>query len=132
MGSQLADIVLACHFAIAAFITAGLILIPIGYYRHWAWVRKRRLRLLHASLMVFVALEALLGIACPLTSLESTLREQKAPDYFLADLVHQLLYWNTPPELFLVLYVLSALWVLFLWKWVSPVECAAESVNSDA
>jgi hypothetical protein len=81
--------------------------------------------------MVFVALEALLGIACPLTSLESALREQKVPDYFLADLVHQLLYWNAPPELFLVLYVLSALWALFLWKWVSPVKRVAESINGD-
>jgi hypothetical protein len=132
VGSLLADIVLACHFAIAAFITAGLILIPIGYYRHWVWVRKRRLRLLHAGLMVFIALEALLGIACPLTSLESALRDQKVPDYFLADLVHRLLYWNAPSELFLVLYFLSTLWVLFLWKWVSPVKFVAESVNSDA
>jgi hypothetical protein len=81
--------------------------------------------------MVFVALEALLGIACPLTSLESALREQKVPDYFLADLVHQLLYWNAPLELFLVLYVLSALWALFLWKWVSPVSRVAESINGD-
>jgi hypothetical protein len=70
--------------------------------------------------MVFVATEALLGIACPLTVLESALRQQEAPDYFLADLMHRLLYWDAPLELFLALYVLCALWVLVLWKWIPP------------
>ena len=120
MGNLLADIVLSLHLAIAAFITAGLILIPLGGFRGWAWVRYRRFRFLHAGLMVFVAIEALLGIACPLTVLESALRQQEAPDYFLADLMHRLLYWDAPLELFLALYLLCALWVLVLWKWIPP------------
>jgi hypothetical protein len=120
VGNLLADIVLALHLAIAAFITAGLILIPLGGLMGWAWVRYRRFRFLHAGLMVFVATEALLGIACPLTVLESALRQQEAPDYFLADLMHRLLYWDAPLELFLALYVLCALWVLVLWKWIPP------------
>jgi hypothetical protein len=120
MGHLLADIVLGLHLAIAVFITTGLILVPLGGYRGWLWVRNRRLRVLHAGLMVFVAIEALFGIACPLTVLESVLRQQEAPDYFLADLMHRLLYWNAPLELFLVLYLVCALWVLILWRWVPP------------
>ncbi|MEY4506024.1 MAG: hypothetical protein RL297_602 [Pseudomonadota bacterium] len=79
----LADLVLAIHFAIAAFIAAGLVLIPVGFMRGWAWVRWRRLRLTHAGLMVFVAAEAVVGMTCPLTLIEAHLRGTEAPSSFL-------------------------------------------------
>lgn len=78
----LADIVLAIHFGIAAFIAAGLVLIPWGAVRGWAWVRWRRLRLAHAGLMVFVAAEAVVGMTCPLTVVEAYLRGARAPESF--------------------------------------------------
>ena len=74
----LADAVLSLHLLIALFLVAGLVLIPMGGINKWRWVRHRRLRLIHAALMVFVALEALLGIACPLTILEAALRREEA------------------------------------------------------
>ena len=37
----LADLVLAIHFALAAFVASGLLLIPMGAICHWQWVRNR-------------------------------------------------------------------------------------------
>ena len=71
---MLADLVLAVHFCIAAFITAGFVLIPLGAAVGWRWVRQRRLRLVHAGAIAFVALESLAGMACPLTVWEAALR----------------------------------------------------------
>ncbi len=50
----LADLVLAIHFALAAFVTLGLLLIPVGAICSWQWVRNRIFRTVHAGLMVFV------------------------------------------------------------------------------
>ncbi|MGA1527898.1 MAG: DUF2784 family protein, partial [Burkholderiaceae bacterium] len=103
MAHFLADAVLALHLAIAVFITAGLVLVPLGGVFAWNCVRHFRLRLLHAGLMGFVALEALLGVACPLTVIEFALRKEQAPDFFLANLIHQVLYWDAPLDFFLIL-----------------------------
>ncbi|MCZ7654393.1 MAG: hypothetical protein M5R42_09090 [Rhodocyclaceae bacterium] len=37
--SALADLVLVVHFAIAGFIAAGFVLIPIGAAAGWRWVK---------------------------------------------------------------------------------------------
>lgn len=116
----LADAVLFLHLLIALFLVAGLVLIPMGGINKWRWVRHRRLRLIHAALMVFVALEALLGIACPLTILEAALRREEAPAYFLAALMQSLLFWDAPLAFFLALYLVCAAWVLVLWRVVPP------------
>ena len=111
----LADLVLAIHFAIAAFIATGLVLIPVGLMRGWAWVRWRRLRLTHAGLMVFVAAEAVVGMTCPLTLIEAHLRGTEAPTSFWGFWLQRLLYWDLPPNFFLLLYVVCALWAVVLW-----------------
>lgn len=122
----LADAVLFSHLLIALFLVAGLLLIPTGGIKKWRWVRHRRFRLIHAALMVFVALEALLGIACPLTILEAALRQEEAPAYFLAALMRSLLFWDAPLEFFLALYLVCAAWVLVLWRYVPPHNTSAQ------
>ncbi len=116
----LADVVLALHFGVAAFITAGLILIPLGGYFDWQWVRRRGLRITHAALMVFVAIEAIIGMTCPLTVLEAWLRQTAAPQSFWGYQLQRLLYWDLPLSFFLWLYVICALWVVWLWWRVPP------------
>jgi hypothetical protein len=116
----LADLVLALHFGVAAFITAGLVLIPLGGWLDWRWVRGRKLRMTHAGLMVFVALEAIIGMTCPLTILEASLRQTAAPQSFWGYQLQRLLYWDLPLSFFLWLYVICALWVIWLW-WRVPV-----------
>jgi hypothetical protein len=116
----LADIVLAIHFLIAAFIAAGLILVPIGALRGWGWTRWRRLRLVHAGLMVFVAIEAVIGMTCPLTEIEAVLRGTQAPESFWGHHLAQLLYWDLPMDFFIALYVACALWAVGLWLLYPP------------
>ena len=118
----LADLVLITHFAIAAFLALGMLLIPLGAYWHWAWVRSRRLRQIHIGLMVLIAIEALFHITCPLTTLEAYLRKSTAPESFWADQLGKILYWDLPLEFFTILYGCCVVWTLFLWKSVPPIN----------
>ena len=78
-----ADIVLVIHFCIVVFITSGFFLIPIGYAIHWDWTSNMKLRIFHCGMMLFVTLETLLGITCPLTSLENILRGITQSELFI-------------------------------------------------
>lgn len=119
--SALAELVLVVHFALAAFITAGFLLIPLGAAAGWRWVRSRRLRLLHAGAIVFVALESLAGIACPLTVWEDMLRGAARPGPgFIERWVGGLLYWDLPAVAFTAIYVALALLAIALWRRVPP------------
>ena len=118
----LADLVLITHFAIAAFLALGMLLIPLGAYWHWTWVRSRRLRQIHMGLMVLIAIEALFHITCPLTTLEAYLRKSTAPESFWADQLSKILYWDLPLEFFTILYGCCVVWALFLWKSVPPIN----------
>ena len=115
----LADLVLAIHFALAAFVASGLLLIPIGAICDWLWVRSRIFRTVHTGLMVFVTVEALIGMTCPLTTIEAYLRGTEAQEFFLAHHLSRLLYWDLPLSFFLWLYVACSVWVMCLW-WYSP------------
>ena len=118
----LADLVLITHFAIAAFLALGMLLIPLGAYWHWTWVRSRRLRQIHMGLMILIAIEALFHITCPLTTLEAYLRKSTAPESFWADQLGKILYWDLPLEFFTILYGCCVVWTLFLWKSVPPIN----------
>jgi len=117
----LADLLLVFHFCIAGFITAGFLLVPLGAAAGWRWVRQRRLRLLHAGAIAFVALESLAGIACPLTVWEAALRGEAASETgFIGHWLGRLLYWDFPPLIFTLLYVTLALLAAWLWRRIPP------------
>lgn len=117
----LADLVLFIHFCIAGFIGAGFVLIPLGAAAGWRWVRHRRLRLLHAGAIAFVALESLAGIACPLTVWEDMLRGGTSGEGgFIGHWLGRLLYWDFPAGVFTALYVGLALLAIALWRRVPP------------
>ena len=82
--TTLSDLILAAHFLVAAFITGGLILVWIGAWRKWGWARNRWFRYLHLATIAFVALDALAGIACPLTVWEDSLRGGMPAESFVA------------------------------------------------
>jgi hypothetical protein len=67
--------------------------------------------------MVFVALEALAGIACPLTVWEAMLRGGTVGE---SGFIGRLLYWDFPAVAFTVVYVLMALLAIVLWRLVPP------------
>jgi hypothetical protein len=105
----LADVVLVVHFAFVLFVVGGFALILAGAVLGWRWVRNRAFRYAHLAAIVFVAAEALVGMACPLTVWEYVLR-RAAPDgpSFVAHWVSRLLYYDLPGWAFTTGYVVFA------------------------
>jgi len=100
-----ADALLVTHFLIAAFIVGGLPLTWAGAALGWSWVRNPLFRYLHLAAIALVALEALLGIACPLTVWEDLLRGGLRPESFVGRWVYAALYYRAPEWLFTVAYL---------------------------
>lgn len=114
---MIADALLVVHFLIAAFIVGGLPLIWLGAARRWRWVRNPLFRYLHLAAIALVALEALLGVACPLTVWEDLLRGGLRPESFVGRWVYAALYYRAPDWVFTAAYVLwAAATLLTLWR----------------
>jgi len=116
----LADLVLVLHFFIAGFIVLGLILVWAGALAGWRWIRNPWFRYLHLAAIAFVAAEALLGAACPLTVWEDLLRGGARPETFVGRWVARLLYYNAPEWVFTSLYVAWAAAALLTLRLVPP------------
>ena len=123
--SLTADIVLVFHFCVAAFITFGFFLIPIGYKFGWGWIAKKRIRIIHIGMMVFVTLETLLGITCPLTSIENSLRGIFQSKSFIGYWIKHVIYWDFPTQFFIILYCILLVWTLLMWK-LFPPKCGSD------
>ena len=117
---MLADLLLAFHFSVAAFIVLGLILVWIGALAGWSWIREPWFRYLHLAAIVFVAAEALAGYACPLTVWEDLLRGGVRPESFIGRWVHRLLYYDAPEWVFTTLYLAWAAVTLLTLRVVPP------------
>ena len=119
MRALLADAILIVHFAIAAFIAGGLASIALGAALRWDWIRNRMFRLAHLAAIVFVAAEALLGAACPLTVWEDALRFGATERSFVARWVARVLYYDFPEWVFTTAYVAAAAATVAAW-WLAP------------
>jgi len=116
----LADALLVLHFGIAAFIVGGLVLVWIGAAAGWRWVRTPWFRWLHLGAIAFVALEAVAGIACPLTLWEDLLRGGLRPASFIGRWVAQLLYYRAPEWVFTVAYLGWTAATVATLRWIPP------------
>jgi hypothetical protein len=119
----LAWIVLGIHVAIIAFNVAGLVLIPLGAWWNWRWVRGFWWRLAHLLTLAAVAAQALAGKACFLTLWQSDLAGNGRPQPLIAGWIDKLIYWPLPLWFFAVVYVAVLLYVIFLWWRVPPRPC---------
>jgi hypothetical protein len=116
-----ADLVLILHFGLVLFIVAGAVLIVAGIARGWCWTRSFCFRTLHLAAIVVVALEALLGVACPLTVWEHALRSGDGPPQgFVARWIRRLLFYDFPDWAFTTAYVLFALAIILLYVLAPP------------
>jgi hypothetical protein len=120
----LANAVLIVHVCIVLFIIGGLVLTLAGGWCKWRWVRNFWFRALHLSGIVYIAMEAWLGIVCPLTTLEQWLREQAGQAAYGGDFVaHWLrafMFYEAQPWVFTVAYSAFASLVLLCWIFVLP------------
>ncbi len=117
---MIADLLLAIHLCIAAFIVVGLLAVWLGAALGYGWVRNPWFRYLHLGAIVFVAAEALLGIACPLTVWEDLLRGGVRPESFIGRWAYSLLYYQAPEWVFTTAYAAWALATLVTLRLVPP------------
>jgi len=115
-----ADLLLVIHFAFVLYVVAVLQMVWIGAGRGWCWVRNFKLRVAPLAAISFVALEALLGMACPLTLWEDALRGAATETGFVARWLRRLLYYSFPDWVFTSAYILFALLVAATWWRVPP------------
>ena len=105
-----ADGVLILHLAYVGFVVVGFLLTLVGCLARWPWIRNRWFRGVHLAMIGIVVAEAWCGIVCPLTTWEQSLRdragEQTYRGAFVANLVHNYLFYDAPPWVFTVIYTL--------------------------
>lgn len=103
-----ADVVVVLHATYALFVVLALPAIYLGIIRRAAWVRNLKFRLIHLAMILIVVVESWCGITCPLTVLEKQLRQQAGQSAytgdFLANVVHDLLFFEAEPWVFTVIY----------------------------
>lgn len=128
MQSLLADSLLVVHFLVAAFIVGGLLLTWAGALCKWRWVRNPWFRYLHLAAIVFVALEAVLGVACPLTVWEDRLRGGLRAESFIGRSIYAVLYYRAPEWVFALAYLAWAAAALATLKLVPPGRARASSL----
>ena len=116
---MIADAVLVVHALFVVFVVGGFALILLGA-RSWGWVRNRTFRILHLAAIAFVAAEALLGFACPLTVWEDALRGASGERSFVGRWVARLLYYDFPEWVFTVAYCTFAVAVVWAWIAIPP------------
>ena len=119
-----AQIILTVHIGIIVFNIFGLVVIPLGAWRGWAWVRIFWWRALHLFALSVVTVQAILGRACFLTVWQSRIQEAAGSTGYRQPLiqtwVEQLVFWNLPMAFFTVLYILIWVYALVLWRKVPP------------
>ncbi len=113
---MLADVVVVVHALFVGFVVVGMMAIVAGLVLGWGWVRNVRFRVLHLGAIGVVALQAMVGVACPLTVLEDHLRrlagQETYPGAFVGYWAHRLIFVRAEPWAFTLAYVLFATAVL--------------------
>jgi hypothetical protein len=117
---MLAGAVVVAHFLIVLFVVAGVPLIYLGVALRWRWVRSWHWRVLHLGAISVIAAESLLGIMCPLTVWEDTLRGQQTAAGFIERWIDRLLFYEAPAWVFTMAYAAFAALVLLTWVAVPP------------
>lgn len=120
----LADLALALHVLFVAFVVFGLALVLAGGWWGWRWVRNPWFRTIHLLAILYVVGQTWLEQACPLTTLEMSLRARGGDAVyagsFIGHWLQTLLYYQAPNGVFAVCYSLFALAVVAAWTWVRP------------
>ncbi len=111
---------LALHLAIIAFNVAGCVLIPLGAWRCWRWVREFWFRLAHLLSLAVVATQALLGRACFLTVWQGDLSGASHVQPLIAGWINRLIYWPLPLWVFAIAYIVVFVYLVALWALVRP------------
>ena len=119
-----ADAILVIHVLFVVFVIIRLVLIFIGKFLSWTWVRNPWFRLAHLLGIAVVVLQSWLGVICPLTDWEMALRTKAGDSVyavsFISHWLETLLYYQAPAWVFVVCYSAFGILVVVSWFWVRP------------
>jgi len=105
-----ADLLVAAHFCYVAFAVGGELVVIAGALLRWRWVRNPAFRIAHLVAVALVAVEASIGVPCPLTEWEYRLRElagqrTEAHLSFIARIVRSVIFYDFPAWVFRAAYL---------------------------
>jgi hypothetical protein len=120
-----ADAVVLFHLCYVLFAVGGELLILLGWLRRWRWIRNLAFRIIHLAAVVLVAVEAVIGVLCPLTEWEYRLRLMAGQIFaeeipFMARLVRRIIFYDFPAWVFTLTYILFTLLVAATFVFVPP------------
>jgi len=120
----LADLILVLHALFITFGILGFVLVLIGMFRRWDWIKNLWFRLSHLLAIGIVVAESWFGGICPLTAWESRLREAAGgvgyTESFIQHWLHKIVFYDFAPWVFTVAYTVFAILVLIVWVCVPP------------
>ena len=120
----LADLVLLLHVLFVVFVVVALLLIILGRFRQWLWVRNRWFRIVHLVGIIVVVAQSWAGLLCPLTSLEMWFRRQAGGVQYDGGFIHywleRFLYYDAPWWVFVMAYTSFGLLVILTWVSFPP------------
>ena len=136
MHQALADAVLALHLAVVIFVVGGLGAVIVGNFAGWHWVNSLWFRVLHLVAIAVVVVQAWLGRACPLTTLESWLRLRGGgaayETSFVEHWVSAVLFYEAPTWMFTVAYSAFAALVVASWWYFPPHRALPKASSASA
>ena len=128
---SLANAVLLLHVSFVVFVVVALLLVVVGRYFQWRWIRNWWFRVVHLCCIAFVVVQSWLGLICPLTTLEMWLRGRAGGGQydgrFIQYWLERLLYYEAAEWVFVVVYSGFGLLVIFSWIFIPP-----QRVSNDA
>ena len=96
----LADVVGLVHLGYVSFVVIGQLLVLVGMFLRWRWIRNIWFRVIHLLMILIVALESLGEVMCPFTTWENQLRllagQTIVGDSFVANLLNNIMFIIDP------------------------------------
>ena len=107
-----------------AFVILGFVLILIGMFRHWDWIKDFRFRLIHLLVIGVIVAESWVGRICPFTEWENRLRAAAGgviyPESFIQYWLRKIIFYDFSTWVFTVAYTVFGIVVLLAWILVPP------------
>jgi len=88
----LADLMMLAHACFSLFLVLGLLMIMAGMVLDWRWTRSRTFRFLHLTATMLVVVRVLIGIPCPLSTIENNFRDRTIARCPFGQPIHEALH----------------------------------------
>jgi hypothetical protein len=123
--SLLADLIVIFHFLYVVFAVGGQVTIMLGWIFRWQFIRQPAFRIMHLIAVGFVALEAVIGMVCPLTEWEYNLRHLAGQSVdrdlsFIARLVRIIIFYDFSPWVFTFMHISFGILVILAFIFIPP------------